>query len=84
MSVHTRRPCVCVYFGDERVQPPQAAKDETARGRRVCELTHTANTLICVLMLFCLQHKLHTHTTGDCHLCVQSVGTGPGVDYVPS
>jgi len=84
MCAHTCRPCVCVYFADKRVEPPQTAKDGIARGRRVCELIHTGNTLLFVLMLFCLQHKLHTHTTMDCQVCVQSVGTVAGVNYASS
>jgi len=84
MSVHTRRPCVCVYRRRESVRPDDPGKDKTARGRRVCERTHTTNTPICVLLLFCLQHKLHTHVTTNQPLCVQSVGTDSEGCYVSS
>jgi len=84
MSVHTRRPCVCVYQRRESVRGDDSAKDKTARGRRVCECTHTTNTPVCVLLLFCLQHKLHTHVTTNRNVCVQSVGTDSEVCYVSS
>jgi hypothetical protein len=84
MSVHTRRPCVCVYRRRETVPADESGNDETARGRRVYALAHTLNTLCCVLLLFCLQHKLHTHVTTQEHVCVQSVGTDSEVSHVPS
>ena len=84
MSVYTRRPCVCVYRSSERVCGHECRQDKTARGRRVYELTHTANTLICALLLFCLQHKLHTHVTTNRNVCVQSVGTDSEVNHVSS
>jgi len=84
MSVHTRRPCVCVYRRRETVPGDESAIDETARGRCVYAVAHTLNTLCCVLLLVCLQHKLHTHVTTHEHVCVQSVGTNSGVSYVSS
>jgi len=84
MSVHTRRPCVCVYRRRESVRGDDPVKDKTARGRRVCADTHTVNTPSCVLLLVCLQHKLHTHTTTNRNVCVQSVGTDSEVCHASS
>jgi len=84
MCVHTRWPCVCVYRQRESVRGTSPATDQTARGRRVCATTHTPNTPSCVLLLVCLQHKLHTHVTTEGNVCVQSVGTDSEVDYVSS
>jgi len=84
MSAHTRRPCVCVRQRDETDRRGHARGDKTARGRHVCEITHTVNTPGCVLLLFCLQHKLHTHVPNSRHECVQSVGTDSGVENAPA
>ena len=81
MCVHTRWPCVCVYNAGESYNRGPSRIEQTARGRRVSRSSHTNNTLCCVLLLFCLQHKLHTHVPNSRHECVQSVGTDSEVDH---
>lgn len=70
--------CVCVQDSIPNLWVGEDERTETTARGRVCTKTHSSSfrsSVLTLLLLLLYGATLHTHTSTDRDVCVQSVGT---------